>query len=45
MIYIVCFLISCSFFWLSEKSKSRFVRNGLAIIAILIPCIWSYVKI
>ena len=39
MIYIVCFLISCSFFWLSEKSKSRFVRNGLAIIAILIPCI------
>lgn len=39
MIYIVYFLISCSFFWLSEKSKSRFVRNGLAIIAILIPCI------
>ena len=39
MIYIVCFLISCFYFWLSEKSKNKFAKNGLAIIAILIPCI------
>lgn len=39
MIYIVCFLISCAFFLLSEKSKTKFARNILAIIAILLPCI------
>ena len=39
MIYIVCFLISCSFFWLSEKCKGKFAKNGIAIIAILIPCL------
>lgn len=39
MIYIVCFLTSCGFFWLSEKCKSKFARNSLAAIAILIPCV------
>lgn len=39
MIYIVCFLISCSFFLLSEKCKSKSARNSFAIIAILIPCL------
>ena len=39
MIYILFFLISCLFFWLSEKCKNRIARNLLAIIAILIPCI------
>lgn len=39
MIYISCFLISCFFFWLSEKCKSRIARNVLAVIAILIPCV------
>ena len=39
MIYIVCFLASCGFFWLSEKCKSRFAENIFAVIAILLPCI------
>lgn len=39
MIYIVCFLVSCIFFWLSEKCKSRFAKNVFAVIAILFPCI------
>jgi hypothetical protein len=39
VIYILFFLISCLFFWLSEKCKNRIARNLLAIIAILIPCI------
>lgn len=39
VVYIVCFLASCAFFWLSEKCKSRFSRNILAIVAILIPCV------
>ncbi len=39
MVYIVCFFVSCAFFWLSEKCKSRFFRNALAMVAILIPCV------
>ena len=39
MIYIVCFFISCSFLWLSEKCKNKFARNGIVIVAILIPCL------
>lgn len=39
MIYIAFFLVSCIFFWLSEKCKSGFSKNFFAVIAILIPCI------
>ena len=39
MIYIAVFLVSCIFFWLSEKCKSGFSKNFFAVIAILVPCI------
>lgn len=39
MIYIVFFLISCFLIWLSEKSRSRYIKNFLVLIAILLPCI------
>lgn len=39
MIYIITFLFSCSFFWLSEKTKSNIARFIFASIGILIPCI------
>lgn len=39
MIYIAAFLVSCIFFWLSEKCKSGFSKNFFAVIAILVPCI------
>lgn len=39
MIYIVCFITSCIFFWLSEKCRDSLKRNILVAIAILIPCL------
>ena len=35
----MCFLLSCVFFALSEKSRSKYARNAIALIAILIPCL------
>lgn len=39
MIYMVCFLTSCIFFMMSEKSKNKLAKNFLALIAILLPCL------
>lgn len=39
MIYLACFLVSCVFLWLSEKSKNQIASRVLAIIGILLPCV------
>lgn len=44
MIYMACFLTSCVFLLVSEKSKSKFARNVLAGIAILIPCMLASLR-
>lgn len=44
MIYLISFFASCTFFWFSEKNKNKFIKNLLAIIAILIPCILAALR-
>lgn len=39
MTYFVVFFLSCAFFWLSEKSRSKYVRAFWAFIALLLPCL------